>query len=384
MAALARAKDLRIYVGGKIIVKGLDLVVKSGSMHLIVGRVGSGKSLVLKSLAGVAQLYGGIEIRGLLEVTGSSPLEAMERGEVVYVPHDPTSMLSVRSLVAAGSLRREMMAASEALMECLKIAERSRARLVLVEELSSYLDERQLPKAMEALRRIASRGGAVVIADHSEHPLAKYVDSVTYIDGGVEISKVVVAEPRRSGAASIRSLAVSYGFRIVDLSELDLDVGPGDVVGVAAPNARGKTTLVRALIGSAKVVRGTARLKGSAYVVPQIPPRLFAYPSIELEAKALSVDARALGEPWRSIAYRNPYTLSLGESRALMMQLALASPRKWLLVVDELALGLDDDVAKLFCEAIEEAASLGKSAIVTGKSRSDLRWLRSAEIVELS
>jgi Fe-S cluster assembly ATP-binding protein len=49
---LLEVKDLRATVGGAEILKGLDLSVRAGEVHAIMGRNGSGKSTFAKALAG--------------------------------------------------------------------------------------------------------------------------------------------------------------------------------------------------------------------------------------------------------------------------------------------------------------------------------------------
>ncbi len=58
-----------------------------------------------------------------------------------------------------------------------------------------------------------------------------------------------------------RGVAVRYGSREV-LSEIDLDVRPGEILGVIGPNGSGKSTLVRALGGLRAPDRGSILLDG--------------------------------------------------------------------------------------------------------------------------
>jgi iron complex transport system ATP-binding protein len=81
----------------------------------------------------------------------------------------------------------------------------------------------------------------------------------------------------------VRSLVVELGGRRI-LDEVDLDVAPGSWVSIVGPSGAGKTTLVRALAGMVKPVRGAVAIAGvpahamrarararSLAVVPQAP-----------------------------------------------------------------------------------------------------------------
>src|ERR1035441_2640072 len=72
--ALLEIKDLHAEVGGKEILKGIDLTVEAGEVHAIMGPNGSGKSTLAQVLAG----------RELYVVTG---------GQVIYDGKDLLAML---------------------------------------------------------------------------------------------------------------------------------------------------------------------------------------------------------------------------------------------------------------------------------------------------
>ena len=74
---LLEVKDLHATVGGKEILKGIDLVVRAGEVHAIMGPNGSGKSTLSYVLAGRA----GYEVTGGSVSFGGEDLLAMEPDE---------------------------------------------------------------------------------------------------------------------------------------------------------------------------------------------------------------------------------------------------------------------------------------------------------------
>src|ERR1041385_7251834 len=56
-------------------------------------------------------------------------------------------------------------------------------------------------------------------------------------------------------------LTKRYG-AIIALDQLDLDVAPGEIVGVLGPNGSGKSTALRLLLGFLRPTSGRASIKG--------------------------------------------------------------------------------------------------------------------------
>ena len=77
-----------------------------------------------------------------------------------------------------------------------------------------------------------------------------------------------------------RGLYKSYGLRPA-LSGVDLEVGPGRIVGLLGPNGSGKTTLIKLLCGLLQPTAGTLEVDGSAIgpytksVVSYLPDRMY-------------------------------------------------------------------------------------------------------------
>ena len=82
---------------------------------------------------------------------------------------------------------------------------------------------------------------------------------------------LVATEPTWSEPAHlrVRGLSVSYG-PVMALAGVDLEVQPGEVVGVAGDNGAGKSTLLRCLCGDLAGARGEVRLGGEP-ITPRPP-----------------------------------------------------------------------------------------------------------------
>ena len=73
----------------------------------------------------------------------------------------------------------------------------------------------------------------------------------------------MVDQPMRTPLLQVRGLGKDFGRGPV-LDEIDLDLGPGAMVGLVGPNGAGKTTLLSLLMGLQRATRGEVRVAGRA------------------------------------------------------------------------------------------------------------------------
>ncbi|OHD66442.1 MAG: hypothetical protein A2176_06865 [Spirochaetes bacterium RBG_13_51_14] len=62
---MINVRDLHVSFSGKTIIDGIDLFVPEGSTLVLVGKNGAGKSVILKSLSGLIEYQGTIELNGI-------------------------------------------------------------------------------------------------------------------------------------------------------------------------------------------------------------------------------------------------------------------------------------------------------------------------------
>jgi lipopolysaccharide export system ATP-binding protein len=73
----------------------------------------------------------------------------------------------------------------------------------------------------------------------------------------------------------VDTISMRFGHKHV-LSDVYLDVGPGDIVGVLGRNGCGKSTLYKCLLGLYRASTGTVRIDGK-HITKAAAPALFAY-----------------------------------------------------------------------------------------------------------
>ena len=194
-----------------------------------------------------------------------------------------------------------------------------------------------------------------------------------------------------------RGLAKRYGRRLA-LAGLDLDAGPGDVVGLIGPNGAGKSTTIRILttlllpdagratVAGLDVVKDAARLRER---VGYMPERFGLYDELSLE-QYLDVFARVYGFHARRRAAVVDQVLELtdlsgkrrdrceGLSKGVRQRLFLAKTLlhdPQVLLLDEPSSGLDPQ-ARIDLRALLQALrEQGKTMLVSSHILSELERL---------
>ncbi|MBO0681880.1 MAG: ABC transporter ATP-binding protein [Candidatus Dormibacteraeota bacterium] len=184
----------------------------------------------------------------------------------------------------------------------------------------------------------------------------------------------------------IRGLQASYGSAVI-LTGVDLEVGPGEVVGLVGRNGAGKTTTLRAISGMIPRRAETLTFDGETLStqpyrvarrgVVQVPEGRGVLRGLSVEEN-LAFGAAAAGKPagaserdqvlaWfpilRAMVQRKGGLLSGGEQQMLAIARGLmAKPR--LLMVDEMSLGLSPRAVRDVLGAVLSACREGGVALL--------------------
>jgi iron complex transport system ATP-binding protein len=236
-----KAADVRVSLGGKPVLHGVDLAVASGSWHAVLGPNGAGKSTLLRAVAGLLPHRGEIRIGG----DAVARLAAKARARLVaYVPQQPQlpDDVTVSAYVLLGRTpylgyfgveSAPDRAIADAALERLDLAEFGRrrlgtlsggerqrvvlaralaqqARVLLLDEPTTALDlghQQQVLDLVDGLR--IGEGLTVVSTLHDLSVAAQYADAMTLLVGGHAVA--------RGGAAEVlteQRVAEHYGARV--------------------------------------------------------------------------------------------------------------------------------------------------------------------------
>ncbi len=310
--ALVRAVGVRMAFGGVEVVKGVDLELRAGEVHAIMGENGAGKSTVAKLIAGVYRPTGGhVEAFGE-RADFASPRAALERGialihqeplvfpdltvaENVSMGHPPmrsgridwhaTEERAATLLVTLGAkfdARRLAGVLSVADQQTIELAAALAhdARVLMMDETTAALTPKEVAELFETVRRLRDDGRAIAFVSHRLDEIFAISDRITVMRDGEKVAERATREtdvgeivslmvgrtvtssrvPQRRPAAEpilrVRGLTSS---RFTDVS---LEVRPGEIVGLAGLVGAGRTEVCEAIFGVTRPTGGTVEIAG--------------------------------------------------------------------------------------------------------------------------
>jgi ribose transport system ATP-binding protein len=323
-----RIEELTVDYGAHRAVDRVALTFAPGSVHALLGANGSGKSSLLKALAGVSQgrvrlrLDAGPDRAKLTRLSTATSRELglrfvhQDLGLIEDLPVLDNLFLTNRPPSRLGQVRwRRTAAQARAALDAVGLATRpqetvatlrpsarvliavARALMdlpqaggfVFLDEPTAGLDERESQELLTRVRDLAGRGDVgIVLVTHRLREVERYADDVTVLrDGrivlqttrsaGIDVSEIVTA---MSGAPAARADVAPAPARVPggapqlelaalsgrDLVDVTLAVGRGEIVGFTGLEGSGKEELVDLLYGVSRPSGGTVRLDGQPVV----------------------------------------------------------------------------------------------------------------------
>ncbi len=309
-----RMSGVRKAFGAVIALGGVDLEVRRGEVHGLIGENGAGKSTLMKVLSGAHQ-----PDEGELELLGESfrpsgPLDALRRGiAMIYQELNLAPHLTVEQNVMLGRertrfgvvRRREMREDVRRALEFLEhpeisprvrvadlgpgprqLVEVARAlvgdvRVLVLDEPTSSLSRRDTERLFEVVRRLRDQGVSVVYISHFLEEVKQVCDRFTVLRDGESVGSGVVAEveipeliqlmvgreldeiypvvPHEPGEVALRLDALAGERLPIDAS---LELRRGEILGIAGLVGAGRTELLRALFGLEPVSSGEVTVAG--------------------------------------------------------------------------------------------------------------------------
>jgi len=293
----------------------VNIEVRRGTIHAIVGENGAGKSTLMKILYGVQKPdSGSIEINGDPAELGS-PADAIERGVGMVFQHFMLAdNLTVQENVTLGAerlhgigaeARAEIEKLSDAygldvrpdvLVETLGVGARQRieilkvlyrgASIVILDEPTAVLVPQEVDELFANLRELKAEGLTVIFISHKLDEVLSVADKVTVMRRGTTVDTV---DPSSVNARQLAELMVGAELPspstevstvteevLIEVEHLSLPSGEGrpllddisftihrgEVLGIAGVEGNGQAELVESIMGMRPGVTGTVAVAG--------------------------------------------------------------------------------------------------------------------------
>lgn len=274
---------------------GVDLDVRAGEVHCLLGQNGAGKSTLIKVLAGAHQPDEGVIRWQGEQVRLPSPVAAMRLGvATIYQELDLVDGLSVAENIflghekaRGGFIRRgDTHAAAEQLLERLghgeipprrevgrlsaagkQIVSMARAlshdaRLIVMDEPSAVLAHDEVANLFRVIRDLTAAGVAIVYISHRLEEIREIGDRVTVLKDGRTVATGLDAKstptPRIVSLMTGRTIEYAFPDRPAESTQ---DVGP-EVLRVEGLGRRGEFEDISFTVRAGEIV-GLAGLVGS-------------------------------------------------------------------------------------------------------------------------
>ena len=300
---------------GVVALKGMNLAVKPGEILGLIGENGAGKSTLIKVLtgvhqadegqifvdgveqhfrdpndsaaAGIACVYQELNIEKLLSITDNIFINKWIKGPGGLLDY-PTMHKKAKEVML--SLGQDVDPTKPAgnfgmgVQQMIEIAKAVliNAKMIIMDEPTSSLGEKEVEQLMKTCRELRDRGIGIVFVSHKLEELFELCDRVTVIRDGEYISTKPIDEwdndslitamvgrsldnqfPKEFGAKSAEPmLKVEHLVENGVLHDVSFDAYGGQILGFAGLVGAGRTETMRAIFGADPIDGGKISIKG--------------------------------------------------------------------------------------------------------------------------
>lgn len=326
---LLELRGIKKRFGPVIANRNIDLAVKAGEVHALVGENGAGKSTLMKILYGLYKPdEGEIRYRGQT-LQHHSPQKAIELGigmihqhfmliptltvaENVVLGMEPRKGLAVDRTSASKSVREisekfglaldpdrrvsDLSVGEQQRVEIIKLLYRG-AELLILDEPTAVLTPGEVQAFFKVLKNLVAEGKTVIIITHKLDEVMAISNRITVIRQGetihslltqdtkpIEIARLMVGrevslqatrpEVKRGDVVlKVENLSVKRPDGVVALDNCSFEIHAGEIFGIAGVEGSGQRELIEALMGLQRqqITAGHISLQGRS--VDQLLPK---------------------------------------------------------------------------------------------------------------
>ena len=282
------------YSGNRVL-KGVNLYIKPGEIHALMGENGAGKSTLMNILFGMPVIHSTGGFEGTVEIAGEpanidSPIKAMEFGigmvhqEFMLLPgFTVTENIKVGREITTPNLISRILGSHVAglpvgYMQFIEIAreiDKTGIKLLVFDEPTAVLTESEAERLLETMKVIASKGIAIVFITHRLDEVMAVADSMTVLRDGEFVARREIKDTSASEIAELmigrkveklvdktvdnrkldpENIAVRLKDYHVDMpgervNGIDLDIIKGEIFGIGGLAGQGKLGIPNGIMG---------------------------------------------------------------------------------------------------------------------------------------
>ncbi|MEC7811060.1 MAG: ABC transporter ATP-binding protein [Actinomycetota bacterium] len=284
----------------------INLEIKKGRIHALLGENGAGKSTLVNILFGLYKADSGtVRVDGKT-VDLARPKDAIDHGigmvhqhfqlvpvltvaENIVLGNEPSNKANVIDIESAKEKVRELAETyqldvdTEATVEDLPVGTQQRveilrslyrkADILILDEPTAVLTPQETDHLLQVLKKLATQGVAIIFITHKLREVLEVADEVTVMRNGQVVGSTTPAETDESGLAEmmvgrsvvlrvakeeaspdktvlkVNNLCVHDDRGLLAVNDLSLEVRSGEIFGIAGVEGNGQRELVETITG---------------------------------------------------------------------------------------------------------------------------------------
>jgi len=307
-------KNIHKSFGTNRVLAGVDFDLREGEVHALMGENGAGKSTLMNILTGLHSRDEGTIVIDGQETYFSSPKEAEEKGiafihqelniwpemtvlDNLFIGKEPTSgfgFLNMKQMKALAKeqfgklsvtipLTQEAGECSVGQQQMIEIAKAlmTKAKVIIMDEPTAALTEREIEKLFEVIRSLKKEGVSIVYISHRMEEIFTICDRITVMRDGKSVDTKPIPETNFDEVVRKmvgRELTERYPARhpvpgdvVLEVKNISskgkfenvsFSVRAGEIVGMSGLMGAGRTEMMRAIFGLDPLDSGEIWVRG--------------------------------------------------------------------------------------------------------------------------
>ncbi|PGN53186.1 D-xylose ABC transporter ATP-binding protein [Priestia megaterium] len=307
-------KNIKKFFGNVAALSGVNLKIKKGQVHTLLGGNGAGKSTLMKIVSGVHQPDEGEIILNGENIRLQNPKDAQERGisiiyqelslcpnlsvaENIFADREPMNgiFINKRKLkditmkllqeiemnLSPTTLVKDLSISQQQMVEIAK-AISFQSEVIIMDEPTSALSSRETEVLFNIIDKLKAKGVAIIYISHRMDELLRISDEITVMRDGAYVATVKKNEANMNNLIKMmigRELNDIYPKRDYNLGtetllevsdytkkgwfeQINLQLKQGEILGIFGLMGAGRSELAQGIFGITNPETGTMKIKG--------------------------------------------------------------------------------------------------------------------------